>query len=258
MRDPDKQHEVLMSQNATIASHPVPDDFFTRAWAIYRLCVDQDYLWHGLLGQTLTRVLDSHFPADKPLRFLDLACGDASTTGKVLQGRPLSTYVGVDRSAVALGLAATNLAGLSAPVRLIEDDFVEYVQQSRETFDLIYLGLSAHHLDEPGLTRLFACVRSRLAEGGLFTAYEPFTLPDETHAEHFARFYEILNRDYTAMTPEQRAEVAQHVGTQDFPRTVSRWDELTAAAGFLPAQRVMKSPDRLYEMLAYQPRSVGA
>ena len=246
-----------MNENPTIASEPVQDDFFTRAWAIYRLCVDQNYLWHRQLGQTLTRILDSHFPPHKPLRFLDLACGDANTTGKILQGRPLSSYVGVDRSAVALGLAKTSLAGLRGTVRLIEGDFVDYVQHSAETFDLVYLGLSAHHLDEPGLTRLFTGVRARLAEDGLFASYEPFTLADETHADHFARFCEILNRDYTAMTPEQRAEVAQHVGNQDFPRPVARWNELTAEVGFLPAQRVLKSPDRLYELLVYVPNQRG-
>ncbi len=246
-----------MNENPTIASEPVRDDFFTRAWAIYRLCVEQNYLWHRQLGQTLTGILNSHFPSTKPLRFLDLACGDANTTAKILEGRPLSSYVGVDRSAVALGFAKTNLAGLRGEVRLIEGDFVEYVQQSAETFDLIYLGLSAHHLDEPGLTRLFTGVRARLAEDGLFAAYEPFTLADETHAEHFARFSEILHRDYTAMTAEQRAEVAQHVGTQDFPRPVSRWNELTAEVGFLPGRRVMKSPDRLYELLVYVPKTVG-
>ncbi|MGL6097524.1 MAG: hypothetical protein ACRC7O_17215, partial [Fimbriiglobus sp.] len=54
-------------------------DFFTAGWAVYRLIVEHDYLWHAAAGRALRGLLDERFPAGTPVRFLDLACGDADT-----------------------------------------------------------------------------------------------------------------------------------------------------------------------------------
>jgi SAM-dependent methyltransferase len=218
--------------------------FFVDAWAVYRLIVEHDYLWHSHVGAELRRLVPDR------ARFLDLACGDADTTSKALTGRPVGRYVGVDQSPDALAAAARNVAGLGCPTGFVTGDYLEYLEASRDEFDAIYVGLSAHHLDEAKLARFFAAARPRLAPGGVLAAYEPFLLPDETRAEHIDRLCAMVEKYFVEMTPAQRAQVAAHVRGNDLPVTVARWDEL-AAAGFGPARRAFKSPDRLYELVVH-------
>jgi SAM-dependent methyltransferase len=232
-------------------STPTEPDFFTSGWAVYRLIVEHDYLWHAAAGRGLRALLDERFPAGTPVRVLDLACGDADTSTRVLAGRPLARYVGVDRSPEALASAKVHVARLTGPAELVEADFTDYLHAGAEPFDLIYVGLSAHHLDEPGLGRFFAGVRKRLAPGGAFAAYEPFLLPDETRDEHVERLCATAEKFYHDMTSAQRATVCAHVRGNDYPVTVARWDALATAAGLPPARRLFKSPDRLYELVAH-------
>ena len=225
---------------------PTAADFFVDAWAVYRLIVEHDYLWHSQVGATLGGVMP-----DRPVRFLDLACGDADTTSRALAGRSVGRYVGVDRSPDALAAAARNGAGLGCPVEFAEGDYLEYLESARDEFDVIYVGMSAHHLDEDRLGRFFAAARPRLTAGGVLAAYEPFLLPDETRGEHIDRLCMIVDKYFVGMTPAQRLLTTTHIRGNDLPVTLARWDELAVAAGFGPARRLYKSPDRLYEFVVH-------
>ena len=226
---------------------PDATDFFRDAWAVYRLVVEHDYLWHSHAG----RGLESLLPTGRAVRFLDLACGDSDTTARVLAGRELTRYVGVDRSAAALREAGPNVSKLTGPAELVEADFVEFLESCPDTFDVIYIGLSAHHLGEAGLPRFFAGVAKCLAPGGVFAAYEPFTLPDETRADTVDRICAMALHFFAAMTPAQRQQVAEHVRGNDKPVSLATWDALATAAGLSPLTRVVRSPDRLYELVSH-------
>lgn len=229
---------------------PAPADLFQSAWAVYRLVVEHDYLWHTLAARGLAEILDSRF-GERPFRFLDLACGDSDTTSRILAGRNIAGYVGVDRSVDALSAAEANVAKLGAPTAFATGDFVEFLEAGTDSFDAIYIGLSAHHLDDAGLARLFAGVRRRLAPEGLFVAFEPFSLPDETRAEHHERFCAITRQMWLALSTDQREQVVEHVLANDRPVPLSRWNELATAAGLSPARCLARSPDRLYELVAH-------
>jgi methylase of polypeptide subunit release factors len=69
----------------------------------YSKLVDNDYLAHQAVRKVLHRVLLEQ--VNRPFRFLDLACGDASLTVAALQGTPVIHYHGIDLSAPALELA---------------------------------------------------------------------------------------------------------------------------------------------------------
>lgn len=191
-------------------------------------------------------------PTGRAFRFLDLACGDSDTTARVLAGRELTRYVGVDRSAAALREAGPNVANLTGPTELVEADFVEFLETCPERFDVIYVGLSAHHLGDEGLPRFFAGVARCLAPGGVFAAYEPFTLPDETRADTVERICAMALHFFTAMTPAQRQQVVEHVRGNDNPVSLATWAALATAAGLSPPTRVARSPDRLYELVAHR------
>lgn len=233
--------------------HPPDPDLFSAAWAAYRAVVEHDYLWHRMAGAALRWLIDRRFGPDAPVRFLDLACGDAGPACQLLAGRPLAGYVGVDRSGPALAAAAANVRELGAAAELVAADFVDYLEGAAERFDVVYVGLSAHHLGEDRLPRLFAAVRRCLTPGGLFAAYEPFTLPDETRDEHVERLCAVMDHFWVKMSADQRGLVMDHIRANDLPVPLTRWESLAAAAGLGPARVPMKSPDRLCLLVAHAP-----
>jgi SAM-dependent methyltransferase len=229
--------------------HTEPDFFATR-WTAYQAVVEHDYLWHALVNEALGKLIDERL-GEVPIRFLDLACGDAASTSRILAKRKLARYVGVDRSLQALAAAKTNVKNLAASVELIAADYVDYLEGCREHFDVIYVGLSSHHLDEAGLPRLFAAIRRCFAANGFFAAYEPFTLPDETREQHIERLCTIIDHGWVKMTSDQREEVKAHIRANDYPLPIETWNLIAARAGLSPAYIAAKTPDRISMVVAH-------
>jgi SAM-dependent methyltransferase len=226
-------------------------EFFSAGWEAYQAIVEHDYLWHVMANDALRRTIDSRFGPQKPIRFLDLACGDAASTTRMLKDRAISRYVGVDQSAPALKTAALNVQQLRCEAELVPADFVAYLETTIERFDVIYVGLSAHHLGKAGLPRFFAAVRRCLAPSGFFAAFEPFTLPDETRDEHVERLCAIIDQFWIKMTPAQRAAVSAHIRASDHPIPLEFWNTFARNAGLTPAEVPMKSPDRVSQMVVH-------
>ncbi len=189
-----------------MANEPAETDFFATAWAAYQVVVEHDYLWHAMVNEALRKLMDERFGSQMPIRFLDLACGDAASTSRVLASRPMARYVGVDRSGQALAAAEANVKRLATNVELVATDYVEFLEQCGEQFDVIYVGLSSHHLKDVDLPRFFSAIRRCLAPNGIFAAYEPFTLPDETREMHIERLCAIVDQFWVQMTAEQARE----------------------------------------------------
>jgi cyclopropane fatty-acyl-phospholipid synthase-like methyltransferase len=233
-------------------SSQTPAEFFSSGWQAYRATVEHDYLWHALMTDGLRKQIDSRFGAAAPIRFLDLACGDAVSTTRVLKDRPLARYVGVDQSAPALATAATNVKHLHTEVELVTADYVDYVESATEKFDVIYVGLSAHHLGEPGLPRFLAGVRKCLTPNGIFAAFEPFTLPDETRQEHVERICAIIGQFWTNMNPDYCRQVSSHIRACDFPISLERWNTIARQAGLSAASVAVRTPDRLSQLVVHE------
>jgi SAM-dependent methyltransferase len=239
------------SHNIEMTNRPAEPDFFATTWAVYEAVVEHDYLWHAMANDALRRLIDARFGAERPIRFLDLASGDSASTSRVLANRPLARYVGVDRSEQALAAAEAHVKRLNANVELIAADYVEFLEGCGEQFDVIYIGLSSHHLDEASLPRFFSAIRRCLAPNGFFAAYEPFTLPDETREEHIERLCAIIDHWWMKMTGEQRDGVKAHIRANDYPLPLARWNTLAEVAGFGRAFVATKTPDRISMLVAH-------
>src|SRR5688572_13458391 len=90
---------------------------FQEEWALYRKIVDNNYLFHSEAYHYLHHLLTRDAPDG--FRFLDIACGDATSSIKALHGTKVGSYCGIDLSAAALALAGQNLASLGCPIELI-------------------------------------------------------------------------------------------------------------------------------------------
>ena len=87
----------------------------------------------------------------RPFRFLDLACGDARGVVGALRGTAVAHYHGVDLSRPgALAMASVSVEALTCPVELDQRDFIAAMADRPEPADVVWIGLSLHHLATAG------------------------------------------------------------------------------------------------------------
>jgi SAM-dependent methyltransferase len=225
---------------------------FREQWTVYRKLVENNYLSHrevrGLVHRQLTE------SARRPFRFLDLACGDATMTVAALGGTAVSEYHGVDLSAPALEMAAKTVAALACSVRLEQKDFVAAIREQTGPADVVYIGLSLHHLVTPAEKRDFMRgVRKLLGDGGLFLIFEPANLEGETRAAYLKRYKTVVDTQWHALSPSERDDVWTHISTFDFPEPPSTWLQLGEEAGFREGRDLFTDPPALLRVFSFNP-----
>lgn len=222
---------------------------FQQQWQTYRILVDNNYLFHregyALLHQALVA------EAPRPFRFLDLACGDAGAAADALKDTPVAHYHGIDLSAAALALAAENLAALDCPVTLERRDFAEAVHDWPEREDVVWIGLSLHHLDTAEKLAVMRSVRRIVGERGLFLCYEDVMRDGESRADWLRR-WDAQRPTWTAYDDAGWEAVTTHVHAEDFPETDARWRALGREAGFARVRELFAAPTDLLRMYRFR------
>jgi hypothetical protein len=218
---------------------------FQQEWRIYRTLVDENYLFHREAYACLRRILGEG--VRRPFRFLDVACGDATASVDALTGTAVTHYHGIDLSAAALGLARPALAALDCPVTLEHADYVEALRDWSGPADVIWIGLSLHHLRTAEKLEILRTIRAILADDGHLLLYED-TSPDGEDREGWLRRWDAQQPLWTAYTPEEWATITAHVHAADYPETASRWVSLAREAGFAEAREAFVAPSDLFRL----------
>ncbi|MGH6924880.1 MAG: class I SAM-dependent methyltransferase [Propylenella sp.] len=221
---------------------------FQEDWKLYRKMVDNNFLFHREAYARLHDILTEE--VDRPFRFLDIACGDASASVKALAGTKVASYDGLDLSQPALGLAAEALEALDCPFTLERGDFVTALPGARKATDIAWIGLSLHHLLAPAKLTLMRGIRCIIAERGLFLVYEPAS-PDGEDREGWLRRYARQEENWTAYTREEWDTMWAHTLASDFPETTSGWHALGRAAGFSHVREMFVAPSNLLRMYCF-------
>ena len=118
---------------------------------------------------------------------------------RALTGTAVASYTGIDFSALALELAAGNLATVGCPVNLIQGDFLAAVDGWRDPVDVVWIGLSLHHLLAPEKQVFMAKVRKILSPGGRLMVFENTSPDGEARDAWLARW--DLQRPIGTHTP---------------------------------------------------------
>src|ERR1700757_2957837 len=155
---------------------------FRTQWNIYRKLVDNNYLSHREAYHTLHHILNNKM--SRPFSFVDLVCGDAHNTVESLRGTKVRHYIGIDLSDSALKLAEHAVEGLNCAVKLEEADFVNFQEVLTQHVDVIWIGLSLHHLTTPDKADFMKKAKDALGNDGLFLIYEPTSLDGENRIEY--------------------------------------------------------------------------
>jgi len=187
----------------------------------------------------------------RPFRFVDLACGDASTSIAALKGTLITHYHGVDLAEPALEMARNYLEGVNWEVKLEQADFVGAMRERREPADVVWIGLSLHHLGQVEKLQVLQEIRAVLSPSGLLMTYDPIISDRETAASFLNRAASMVNREWTGLTLEERAAIGEHIRTQDRPETIAAMMSLSNAAGFARMRELFVSPDNFWRMYCF-------
>lgn len=199
--------------------------------------LDLDYLSHRDALSRLHAILIAE--GAHPFSFLDLACGDAFGMVETLSDTHVARYRGVDLSMPALTLAAARLDGAPFTVDLIHGDIVEAIEQSDETFDIVWCGLCLHHLASADKRRMLAAIRRRTRKTCLI--YEPARHDDEDRPAFMARFLRDHSARWNGLTESEWRDISRHITECDFPERDADWRAMGLAGGFASAEKLFTS-----------------
>ena len=235
--------------HGTAPDTPPTQELFLEQWLVYRKMVDNDYLFHRGAYACLHKTLMDEHPA--PFRFLDVACGDAIMSADALRETAVCHYYGIDLSEQALDIARKTLRVLHCPYTLQKADFVSSLNGWVQPVDVVWIGLSLHHLLAPAKLETLRDIRRCLGERGQLLIYENAS-PDGESREAWLRRWDEQKPHWTAYTPEEWDAVNAHVHASDFPETNSVWHELARSAGFGRVRELFVSPTNLFRLYSFQ------
>lgn len=183
--------------------------------------------------------------------FWILARGTEHGPRKSWRGRPVCRYDAVDLSPVALELAGKNFANIECEKSFTQGDFVEALKAGMSAYDVIYIGLSLHHLLRGAKEEFLPIVRRHLTDGGSFICYEPINEPGESRDEVMKRWWKVVVRDWVELTPDERDAVQDHVFGNDYPESLRDYAALAEKAGFSRSLVRYCDPDALYAVMEF-------
>ena len=222
--------------------------FFSQ-WEIYRLCIEHNTLFHREVGEILRHELQAR---TEPFTFLDLACGDAGLTAAALHGTKVVAYTGVDFSAPALALAASKLSELGCPRSLHEADFTHFLGENGQAFDVIYLGLSLHHLEREVKSEMMKHLRRANAPDGTLYLFEPILHGGETRAGYIERWAAAMDGPYDPFPAAARAALRNHVAESEQPESPQDYASFAREAGFSRGDILFTDPGNFYSLFRFR------
>ena len=240
---------VVRHPSAEPSADKAAIQFFRTQWETYRRIIEHNYLYHREAYAILHRVLMEEVA--RPFRFVDLACGDASASLAALRGTKVTHYHGVDLAEPALKMAQKNLEAVDWKVKLEHADFVEAIRKRKEPADVVWIGLSLHHLSTEDKISVLRGIRAGLSRSGLLLTYDPVIPDGETLTAYHIREVTTVKDEWTSLTPEERDAAAEHIQTQDRPETIAGTMVLAHAAGFAQMRELFVSPNNLWRMYCF-------
>jgi SAM-dependent methyltransferase len=244
-----KTNPIVVAAGASSVRANDTQALFNEQLAAYRTIVCKNLMFHHEVYGRLHDVLLSRL-MPKPFKFLDIACGDAFASAGALRGTAVDHYYGIDLSAQSLQLATEALKVLACPIELRCGDFAEAMTGWTEPVDVVWIGMSLHHLQPEGKVRLMRNVHGALNPGGVFLIWEPTLLDGETRAGWLDRF-SACRGAFAAVTDEVFAAMESHTRLADFPEPADTWKAMGYQAGFANSEQLFMMPNRLGRVFKY-------
>ncbi|MTH99696.1 class I SAM-dependent methyltransferase [Roseibium sp. RKSG952] len=238
-------------QDFTIGSKSVNFALFEKEFGVYKHLVEMN----GLNFQEVADLIRATCQTElKPgFTFIDLACGDSALMSQGLSTTSIAQYSGVDVSADALRLASHNLMDVPFKSTLEQQDMLDALAGMRGEADMIWCGLSVHHLGTDRKLEFMELARKALVPGGLLMIYEPVLDEDCSLPDFNARLLPILQARWAALEEGEFNYIWQHILDCDLPETAAMWLDLGLRAGYSSAEVVFSEPiDQYCRLFKYR------
>lgn len=169
------------------------------------------------------------FPADTPIRVLDLGCGTGTVARRILDGFPAAQLTCLDFSAKMIEMARIKLKG-AGNARFVTSDFREFPWDDR--YDAVVSSLALHHLvTDEEKREFYGRVFGGLKHGGCFYNAD-MVLASSTGLQdvYMERWKEFMCRSVPRREVEERWLRAYRA--EDHPAPLSHHLEWMREAGF--------------------------
>jgi ubiquinone/menaquinone biosynthesis C-methylase UbiE len=221
----------------------MPNPSFSRVkevfeqWSMYNAVVQADYMSHAELIAKLAAWARQQA---EPLRIVDLGCGDAWLATTAFRDADVAQYRGVDVSDSASELAREHITIWPGRAEVTPGKLKDFLRSlPADSANVMLASYSLHHYLSDAKAAIIADCYRVLAPGGTFFWIDPVCREGETRDNYVVRLTDVMRRDWTALTPEQRDNACTHVLTSDFPETARWMLDHVAAAGFRPPTSVL-------------------
>lgn len=223
--------------------------FFDR-WQLYKKVMDNNYLHHLETYAILHDFLSSHFK--NPFSIIDLGCGDASFMAHALQHTKVWKYAGVDISRIALEMARKSMASLDCEKLFLNQDLIAFMNRCHHDADIIWMGLSFHHLSLAEKDSFVSRCNRALTKGGFLMVFDPVMRDYEGRDEFLNRWWDLNQRDWRALSVRERQSLRQHVFLSDFPESLNTFMEMGKENGFSRVFSPYCDPDEIYRLVCFK------
>ncbi len=224
-------------------------EFFDH-WQVYQKILDNNYAHHREISAAFLDFLVLRY--NKPFTLLDFGCGDAGFMTSVLGHTLISHYQGVDLSGVALTLAERHLECLDCEKTFIMSDFFTVVEHEDTIADLIWTGLSFHHLSEGQKDHFIGQCRRVLDPGGCFMIFDPVMKDDENREGFLRRWWDVCRTRWNALSPGEKEATRVHVFDNDYPESMDVFKRMGERHGFSHVHSLYCDEDDIYRLICLE------
>jgi ubiquinone/menaquinone biosynthesis C-methylase UbiE len=199
-------------------------------WAMYDAVVRHDYMRHAELAAAVAAWAEKF---GRPLRVVDVGCGDAGLATSAFAQAKVEHYLGVDLSESSIARARGRLVIWPERAEVVCGNLWETLHGlPAASANVVLASYSLHHFQTADKLTLIAEIHRVLESGGAFLWIDVVRNDGESRDEYIERITGAMQQEWTGLTPAERATAVAHVRQSDFPETQSWMMEQVAAAGF--------------------------
>ncbi|HEX4415972.1 MAG TPA: class I SAM-dependent methyltransferase [Lacipirellulaceae bacterium] len=208
--------------------------------SMYDAVVEGGYMFHSELVSKLAAWAKEQSP---PLRIVDLGCGDSWLATHAFAEANVAEYHGVDVSEASVADAQKRIAIWPGRASVVAGNMAEFLRSiASESATAILASYTIHHFSSNAKIALLADCFRVLVPGGTLIWIDAVRRPEDSREDYLQRLTQDMDRDWTALTPDQRAVACAHVLESDFPETATWMTQTTEAAGFECNTAILDTP----------------
>ncbi|MDZ7686744.1 MAG: hypothetical protein U5O39_18700 [Gammaproteobacteria bacterium] len=212
-------------------------------WTTYEKVVVGDYMHHRRYFGAVSVFLDSRF--ERPLRILDLGCGDATP---VLPSSTTLPSIATPAS-TRLHRRSSLLAPISPVTPSMRRSWIARWRRSRTASPVrstsYWRASRSDHLPESNKQKMLQSCLSLLAPDGIVAIIDVFRDGTETREQWLDRWEADARERFDALEPDEIERLVGHVRENDLPESVVGLGQIAYAAGFANAECLAMGPERL-------------